>query len=160
MLWGEWQPFIDLGESGFELEDLLPEAMLELIVAHAYAQYKWYYLENRKFKTRNYGEREFYVVFKYISEDFISGTVRIFPGGALEELPFCPGAGTNEGDNIIHMNRNQRQFYEMLADREACEFLHYFFTFPFLRAAVLNQFKNKLKPFLVDKFDAIIQQAN
>ncbi|UCH96297.1 MAG: hypothetical protein JSV88_05430 [Candidatus Aminicenantes bacterium] len=153
---GDWLPFIEVGNSGFEIQDLMPEELIELITAHAYARYKWYYIEKQKFQTKNYGIQEFDISFKYITRELISGQVQIIPGRQMyimskeqEEL---------ERDNIIHLNRNRRQFLDMLDDREACEFLHYLFTFPFLRTAVLNEFK-RIKIFLADRFEEIVNQS-
>jgi hypothetical protein len=155
---GEWRPFIEVGNSGFEIEDLMPVELIELITAHAYAQYKWYYIEKQKFQTKNYGLQEFDVSFKYAARDIISGKVEILPDSRLDIIPNEQECNVPEREKIIHMNRNRSQFFDMLEDREACEFLHYLFTFPFLRTAVLNEFK-RIKLFMADRFEAFINQS-
>lgn len=155
---GEWRPFIEVGNSGFEIEDLMPEELIELIIAHAYAQYKWYYIEKRKFQTKNYGLQELDVSFKYAARDIISGKVEIIPDSQLNIIPNEQGYNVPEREKIIHMNRNRSQFYDMLEDKESCEFLHYFFTFPFLHTVILNEFK-RIKLFMADRFEAFINQS-
>jgi hypothetical protein len=154
----EWRPFIEVGNSGFEIGDLMPEELIELITAHSYAQYKWYYIEKKKFQTKNYGIQEFYVSFKYAATDIISGKVEIIPDSQLDIMQMKQECNDPEREKIIHMNRNRSQFHDMLDDREACEFLHYLFTFPFLRTAVLNEFK-RIKHFLADRFEEIVNQS-
>lgn len=154
---GEWRPFIDVGNSGFEIEDLMPEELIELITAHAYARYKWYYIEKQQFQTKNYGIREFDVSFKYAAGDIISGNVEIIPDSRLDNMSYERECNDPEGKKIIHMNRNRNQFFDMLNDRDSSEFLHYFFTFPFLRTAILNEFK-RLKLFMADRFEEFINQ--
>ncbi|NIM14361.1 MAG: hypothetical protein GTO45_20190 [Candidatus Aminicenantes bacterium] len=154
---GQWAPVIDLENSSFETGDLMPVGLIRYITGHAYARYHWYYIENRAFTTKNHGVLEFNGQFTYIHREFITGKVEI-AGEDSDTLeleaprqaqPECPE------ENIIYMNKNRKQFQEILNDRRACEFLHYFCTFPFYRDMILKNFRI-MKPYLSVKFEKII----
>jgi hypothetical protein len=154
---GKWVPVIDPGNSVFGAGDLVPDGLIEYITGHTYAEYHWYYIEHQTFSTKNHGLLEFNGRFKYIDRGFITGRVEISGGGSDRLVPAAPRHVQPESvdDNIIHMNKNQKQFLEILNDRQACEFLHYFCTFPFYRDMILQDFRT-MKPYLSEKFEKII----
>ncbi len=154
---GKWVPVIDPGDSVFEAGDLMPDGLIEYITGHTYAEYHWYYIEQQTFSTKNRGMFEFSGRFKYIDRGFITGRVEISGGVSDRLVPAAPRHVQPESvdDNIIHMNKNQKQFLEILNDRRACEFLHYFCTFPFYRDMILQDFRT-MKPYLSEKFEKII----
>ncbi|MCP5105234.1 MAG: hypothetical protein GY950_17730, partial [bacterium] len=66
----------------------------------------------------------------------------------------------DEGDKIIHMNKNRNDYPNLLSeyeDREMREFIHYLLTFPFFRRMVLQEFYLKTKPFFKNKFDEYLK---
>lgn len=151
----QWKPVVDLSESCFELKDLMPDELIERITGHTFAKYKWYYIEKREFCTPNHGVLEFNVKFKYIERDFITGVGEIMGVQGLETGESQSPVGNEE--KIIHMNKNRAQMVEIiLQDPEACEFLHYFCTFPFYRDMVLENFKARDRHLLWKKFDSHI----
>ncbi|MCU0288483.1 MAG: hypothetical protein MUF15_19070 [Acidobacteria bacterium] len=69
----------------------------------------------------------------------------------------------DEPCKIIHMNKNWKEYREVLAeyefsDRELREYIHYLLTFPFFRQMVLQEFYLKTKPFFKNKFDEYIKK--
>ncbi|HLP45766.1 MAG TPA: hypothetical protein VK469_07465 [Candidatus Kapabacteria bacterium] len=103
---------------------------------------------------------EFKEKVKIIFKDRIAGFDKV----KKNSIPGFPGSEEEEPDKIIHMNKNWKEYQELLAgyefsDRELREFIHYLLTFPFFRQMVLQEFYLKTKPFFKNKFDEYIKEG-
>ncbi|HLP61500.1 MAG TPA: hypothetical protein VK186_21840 [Candidatus Deferrimicrobium sp.] len=103
---------------------------------------------------------EFKEKIKIIFKDRIAGFEKV----KKNSIPGFHGSVEEEPDKIIHMNKNWKEYRELLAgyefsDRELREFIHYLLTFPFFRQMVLQEFYLKTKPFFKNKFDEYIKEG-
>jgi hypothetical protein len=104
---------------------------------------------------------EFKEKIKIIYKDKIDGFAKI----KEDSIPGFPGDEEEEPDKIIHMNKNWKQYRNLLSeyefeDRELREFIHYLLTFPFFRRMVLQEFYFKTKPFFKNKFDEYLKAGS
>ena len=104
---------------------------------------------------------EFKEKIKIIYKDKINGFAKI----KEDSIPGFPGDEEEEPDKIIHMNKNWKQYRNLLSeyefeDRELREFIHYLLTFPFFRRMVLQEFYFKTKPFFKNKFDEYLKAGS
>lgn len=104
---------------------------------------------------------EFKEKIKIIYKDKIDGFAKI----KEDSIPGSPGDEEEEPDKIIHMNKNWKQYRNLLSeyefeDRELREFIHYLLTFPFFRRMVLQEFYFKTKPFFKNKFDEYLKAGS
>jgi hypothetical protein len=150
-----WIPLINLSETPFEIDDLLPDALINFITNHTPASYHWYLIDKRPFVTKNFGKMVFNVQFRFVEEELICGNIELSGGKDLPAIKDEDRVYDNQ--NIIHMNRNLNQYSHLQEDSDVCEFLHYFFTFPLFRQITIQEFKNKSKPCLSSRFEEIIR---
>lgn len=104
---------------------------------------------------------EFKEKIKIIFKDKIEGFEKI----KRDSTPGMPEPDEEEPGKIIHMNKNWKQYRNLLSeyefeDRELREFIHYLLTFPFFRRMVLQEFYFKTKPFFKNKFDEYLKAGN
>ncbi len=71
------------------------------------------------------------------------------PGGITISLD--PVEEKKEGDNIISMYMNEKQFLELLSDKEASDFFSCFCLFSDYRQMILHEFESKVKPLLKEQ---------
>lgn len=103
---------------------------------------------------------EFKEKIKIIFKDKIEGFEKI-KNGSNPGLP----EPEEEPGKIIHLNKNWKQYRDLLSeyefeDRELREFIHYLLTFPFFRRMVLQEFYFKTKPFFKNKFDEYLREGS